>query len=63
MLSSILRSKNALNVNISIMRAFVAMRNYIMCSRRIDAELSELRAKLELLERNNEDSLEAMNGQ
>ncbi len=61
MLSSILRSKNAVNVNISIMRAFVAMRNYIMCSRIIDAELSELRAKLELLERNDEDNLEAIN--
>lgn len=37
------------------------MRNYIMSTRHIEAELSELRAKLELLERDGEDNLEAIN--
>ena len=61
MLSSVLRSPRAIQVNISIMRAFVAMRNYIMSTRHIEAELAEVRAKLELLERNDEDNLEAVN--
>ena len=61
MLSSVLRSPRAIQVNISIMRAFVAMRNYIMSTRHIEAELAELRAKLELLERNDEDNLDAIN--
>lgn len=61
MLSSVLRSPRAIQVNISIMRAFVAMRNYIMSTRHIEAELAELRAKLELLERNDEDNLAAVN--
>ena len=61
MLSSVLRSPRAIQVNISIMRAFVAMRNYIMSTRHIESELAELRAKLELLERNDEDNLAAVN--
>ena len=61
MLSSVLRSPRAIQVNISIMRAFVAMRNYIMSTRHIEAELAEVRAKVELLERNDEDNLEAVN--
>ena len=61
MLSSVLRTPRAIQVNISIMRAFVAMRNYIMSTRHIEAELAELRAKLELLELSGEDNLEAIN--
>lgn len=61
MLSSVLRSPRAIQVNISIMRAFVAMRNYIMSTRHIETELAELRAKLELLERNDEENLAAVN--
>ena len=61
MLSSVLRTPRAIQVNISIMRAFVAMRNYIMSTRHIEAELAELRAKLQLLERSGEDNLEAIN--
>ena len=37
------------------------MRNYIMSTRHIEAELAELRAKLELLERNDEENLAAVN--
>ena len=61
MLSGILRSKVAVDINIAIMRAFVAMRNYIMTTTTVTAELAEIRAKLALLERNDEDNAEAVN--
>ena len=61
MLASLLRSKIAISTSIIITRAFVAMRNYIMTSSAISAELEAVKAKLELLERNDEDNLEAIN--
>lgn len=61
MLSGLLNSDVAINANITIMRAFVAMRQYIMTSKQITAELAEIRTKLKLLERNDEDNLEAVN--
>ena len=61
MLSGVLRSKVATQVNIAIMRAFVAMRNYITTTSVVTAELAEIRAKLALLERNDEDNAEAIN--
>ena len=61
MLSSVLRSETAIQVNIAIMRAFVAMRNYITTTTQITAELSEIRAKLALLERADEDNAGAVN--
>lgn len=61
MLSSVLRSETAIRVNRSIMRAFVAMRNYITSTTQITAELAEIRAKLALLERADEDNAEAVN--
>jgi hypothetical protein len=61
MLSGVLRSPVAVQVNIEIMRAFVAMRQYIATTATITAELAEIRAKLELLERNDEDNIEAIN--
>ena len=61
MLSSILRSETAINANRAIMRAFVAMRNYITTTTSVSAELAEIRAKLALLERNDEDNMEAVN--
>ena len=61
MLSSILRSEIAIQANIAIMRAFVAMRNYIATTTTVTAELAEIRAKLALLERNDEDNAEAIN--
>lgn len=54
MLSAVLRSPVAIQVSISIMDAFVAMRNYITNTATVTAELAEIRAKLELLERNDE---------
>ena len=61
MLSGLLNSDIAINANIAIMRAFVAMRNYITTTTQITAELAEIRAKLALLERADEDNAEAVN--
>lgn len=61
MLSGVLRSKSAVQANIAIMRAFVAMRNYIATTTTVTAELAEIRAKLALLERADEDNAEAIN--
>lgn len=60
MLSGVLRSKAAVQVNIAIMRAFVAMRNYIMTTTTVTADLAEIRAKLALLERADADNAEAI---
>ena len=43
------------------MKAFVAMRNYIATTTTVTAELAEIRAKLALLERTDEDNAEAIN--
>ena len=61
MLSGLLNSDIAINANIAIMRAFVAMRNYITTTDNITAELREMRAKLALLEPNDEENMEAVN--
>ena len=61
MLSAVLRSPTAVQVSIRIMDAFVAMRNFIMTTSTITAELAEIRAKLALLERADEDNAEAVN--
>lgn len=60
MLSGVLRSKAAVQVNIAIMRAFVAMRNYITTATTVTAELAEIRAKLALLERADSENAEAV---
>lgn len=61
MLSSVLRSEIAIQTNIAVMRAFVAMRNYIATTTAVTAELAEIRAKLALLERSGEENAEAVN--
>lgn len=61
MLSTVLRSKAAVETSIAIMRAFVAMRNYITTTTTFTAELAEIRAKLALLERADEDNAAAVN--
>ncbi len=68
MLSGLLNSDVAIVANILIMRAFVAIRNFVTSAATITAELSEIRAKLELLERNDEvlaqnDALIALDGE
>ena len=60
MLSSVLRSETAIRVNRAIMRAFVAMRNYTTTTTQLTAELSEIRAKLALLERADAENAEAV---
>ena len=60
MLSGVLRSKVAVKANIAVMRAFVAMRNYIATTTTVTAELAEIRAKLALLERTDADNAEAI---
>ena len=60
MLSGILRSKAAVQVNIAIMRAFVAMRSYITTATTMTAELAEIRARLALLEQTGKDNAEAV---
>ncbi len=61
MLAGLLRSPTAITTSIIITRTFVAMRNYIMTTTAITAELEAIKAKLELMERNDEDNLEAIN--
>ena len=60
MLSGLLNSDIAINANIAIMRAFVAMRNYIMTTTTVTAELSEIRTRLSLLEQTGKDNAEAV---
>lgn len=61
MLSSVLRSKTAIQANIVIMRAFVAMRNYLLSPSAPSAELDELRRRVLALERGIEDTNAAIN--
>ena len=61
MLSSVLKSNTAIEINIRIMRTFVSLRRYLSSTQAISAELEAIKTKLELLERNDEDNLEAIN--
>ena len=47
MLSSVLRSKRAIQVNIAIMRAFVKLRQMLAGNKELAAKLAELERKLE----------------
>ena len=61
MLSGLLKSDVAIAANIAIMRAFVQVREYLVATSEMSAELNELRAKVDLLKQQQEDSLEAIN--
>lgn len=61
MLSGLLNSDIAIKVNIIIMRTFVSIRHQLSNTRTVSAELEAIKAKLQLLERNDEDNLEAIN--
>ena len=61
MLSSVLRSDVAIAANIAIMRAFVQVREYLLAASNLSTELKELRAKVDLLELQQEESLGAVN--
>ena len=57
MLSSVLRNEIAVKVNISIMRAFVAVRQYVLTSSVQSKEIEELRQRMTNLEIQNEKTL------
>lgn len=61
MLSGLLRSDIAIEANIAIMRAFVRIRQYLLTASTVTAELNELRAKVDLLQIQQEDNLGAIN--
>ena len=61
MLASVLKSPIAVAASISIMRAFVQVRQYLLTSASMSAELKELRAKVDLLAMQQEENLAAVN--
>ena len=61
MLSSVLRSETAVQVNIAIMRAFVAARQIVTETRENTMAIEELRIKMKMLEDALENNLEAVN--
>ena len=61
MLASVLKSPIAVAVSISIMRAFVQVRQYLLTTVSMSAELRELRAKVDLLAAQREEDLGAVN--
>jgi len=61
MLSGILRSEKAIEVNISIMRAFVKMRQFIIQNNELFHSIAELKLKIEQLEQSGEETLAAIN--
>ena len=61
MLSGLLHSDVAIDANIAIMRAFVQVRQYLLTSASMSAELKELRAKVDLLALQREEDLGAVN--
>ena len=61
MLSSVLKSDIAIAANIAIMRAFVKVREYLLAASSVSAELRELRARVDLLQIQQEENLGAVN--
>ena len=61
MLASVLKSPIAVAASISILRAFVQVRQYLLTSASMSAELNELRAKVDLIALQREEDLRAVN--
>ena len=61
MLSSVLKSDIAIQVNIAIMRAFVQVREHLLTTTSLSAELKVLRAKVDLIQCQQEEDLGALN--
>ena len=61
MLSSVLNSEAAIELNISIMRAFVTVRQYLSSVNSTTKEIEELKQRMKMLEEGNEDTIAAVN--
>ena len=61
MLSSVLNSEAAIEINISIMRAFVTVRQYLSSVNSTTKEIEELKQRMKMLEEGNEDAIAAVN--
>ena len=61
MLSSVLRSETAIEINRQIMRAFVAVRQMLYVSTSVSEEIKELKRKVLELDNNLEETLAAVN--
>ena len=61
MLASVLKSPIAVATSISIMRAFVQVRQYLLTTASMSSELKELRTKVDLLALQQEENLGAIN--
>ena len=61
MLSSVLTSKIAIQVDIGIMRAFVAVRQYLLSANNPTQEIEDLKQRVKELEESSEDTLAAIN--
>ena len=61
MLSGVLHSDVAIAANIAIMRAFVQVREYLVTTSSLSTELKELRAKVDLIQLQQEEDLGSLN--
>ena len=61
MLSGVLKSDIAIAANIAIMRAFVQVREYLLAASSVSLELKELRARVDLLQMQQDEDLGTVN--
>ena len=61
MLSSVLNSESAIEINISIIRAFVTVRQYLSSINSTVKEIEELKRRMKMLEEGSEDTIAAVN--
>ena len=61
MLSSVLNNETAIEINISIMRAFVTVRQYLATANNPIKEIEELKQRMKALEQGSEDTIAAIN--
>jgi hypothetical protein len=61
MLSGLLNSDKAIDANINIMRAFIAMRNYILHQASVSEEIEVIKERIKALEQAGNDNLTAIN--
>lgn len=61
MLSSVLKSERAVSMSIQVVRAFVAMRTYLMELASTSREIAELKERVKALEMGGDENLKAIN--